>query len=227
MSVIVYGAGGQARVLIELMERAGISPIAGFLDDNASLHGTKIDGIPVLGNIDRLANIYRVHRINRAVIALGDNALRKRFADHARSLGMRLPVLIHPHAYVSPTAKLGDGTVVMAGAVISTHVTMGEMCIINTRASIDHDCYLGDYVHVAPGVTLAGNVTIGNGTLMGVGSCVVPGLCIGDDALVGAGAVVIRDIASNTTVVGCPAREIPRKMKAAVVQEAVAAAAAV
>src|SRR6185369_9106388 len=150
-------------------------------------------------------------RINRAVIALGDNTLRKKFADHARSLGMRLPVLIHPHAYVSPTAKIGDGTVVMAGAIVSTHVTMGEMCIVNTRASIDHDCLLGDYVHIAPGVTLAGNVTVGNGTLMGVGSCVMPGLCIGDDAIVGAGGVVIRDIPSNTTVVGCPAREILRK----------------
>jgi UDP-perosamine 4-acetyltransferase len=213
MAVIVYGAGGQARVLLELMERAGISPIVGFVDDNAALHGTKIDGIPVMGNIDRLSAIHRVHRIHRAVIAIGDNALRKKFADHARALGLRLPVLIHPNAYVSPSAKLGEGTVVMAGAVVSTHVTMGELCIINTRASIDHDCLLGDCVHIAPGVTLAGNVTVGNGTMVGVAACAVPGLCIGDDAIVGAGAVLIRDVASGTTVAGCPARELPRKGK--------------
>ena len=211
MAVIVYGAGGQSRVLLELMDRAGISPIAGIVDDNPALWNTRVDGIPVLGGTERLAALVRVHRIHRAVIAVGDNVVRKRLGDHAKALGLRLPVLLHPASYVSSTAKLGDGTVVMAGAVISTHVTMGELGIVNTRASIDHDCYLGDCVHVAPGVTLAGNVTVGNGTLLGVGSCVIPGLCIGDDSIVGAGSVVIRDIPSNTTVAGCPARMLPRK----------------
>jgi UDP-perosamine 4-acetyltransferase len=208
---VVYGAGGQARVLVELMDRAGICPVAGLVDDNPDLHGTKVGGVPVLGPIEKLASIIRVHRIHRAVIAVGDNANRKKFADHARALGLRLPVLIHPNACVSPTARLADGTVVMAGAVVSAHATLGELCIVNTRASVDHDCYLGDYVHIAPGVTLAGNVTVGNGTLIGVGASVIPGLCIGDDAIVGAGSVVIRDVPSNSTVVGNPARVIAHK----------------
>src|SRR4051812_9411908 len=104
MAVVVYGAGGQARVLLELMDRAGICPIAGLVDDNPGLHGTKIDGIPVLGPIEKLAALIRVHRIHRAVIAVGDNYARKRLGDQARALGLRLPVLIHPNAYVSPTA---------------------------------------------------------------------------------------------------------------------------
>lgn len=198
-------------MLVELMDRAGICPVAGLVDDNPDLQGTKVGGVPVLGPIDKLASIIRVHRIHRAVIAVGDNVNRKKFADHARALGLRLPVLIHPNACVSPTARLGDGTVVMAGAVVSAHATLGELCIVNTRASVDHDCYLGDYVHIAPGVTLAGNVTVGNGTLIGVGACVIPGLCIGDDAIVGAGSVLIRDVPSNTTVVGSPARAIAHK----------------
>ena len=201
MAVVVYGAGGQARVLLELMDRAGICPIAGILDDNPELHGTKIDGILVLGAIDRLPGLIRVHRIHRAVIAIGNNLDRQRLAQHARGLGLRLPVLIHPHAYVSPTAKLGDGSVVMAGAIVSAHAHMGELGIINTRASVDHDCTLGDYVHIAAGVTLAGGVTVGNGTL------------------IGAGAVVIRDVPSNCTVVGNPARPIPHKGVQAIIDD--------
>jgi sugar O-acyltransferase (sialic acid O-acetyltransferase NeuD family) len=211
MAVVVYGAGGQARVLLELMDRAGICPIGGIVDDNPALHGTKIDGINVLGPIDKIASLARVYRIHRAVIAVGDNATRKKFADHARSVGLRLPVLIHPNAVVSPTAQLGDGTVVLAGAVIGAHARIGELCIINTRATIDHDCELGDCVHVAPGAIVTGGVTIGNGTLIGAGAVIVPGLIVGDDSIVGAGATVIHDVPSNSTVVGCPARPITHK----------------
>ncbi len=211
MAVVVYGAGGQARVLLELMDRAGICPIAGIVDDNLGLHGTKVEGIPVLGPVERLSSYARVHRIHRAVIAVGDNELRKRFAEHARSIGLRLPVLIHPNAIVSPTAHLGDGTVVLAGAVVGAHAKIGELCIINTRASVDHDCELGDCVHVGPGAILTGNVTVGNGAVIGAGSTIIPGLIVGDDSIVGAGATVIRDVHSNCTVVGCPARPIPHK----------------
>jgi sugar O-acyltransferase (sialic acid O-acetyltransferase NeuD family) len=211
MAVVVYGAGGQARVLLELMERAGICPLAGLVDDNASLHGTKIEGLPVLGSPERLTSLVRVHRIHRAAIAIGDNATRKRFAEHAKSIGLRLPVLIHPNAYVSPTAHLGEGTVVLAGAVVGPHAKIGDLCIVNTRSAVDHDCELGDCVHVAPGATLCGGVTVGNGTLIGAGATVLLNLIIGDDSIVGAGATVLRDVRSNSTVVGCPAREIPHK----------------
>jgi len=211
MAVVIYGAGGQARVLLELMDRAGICPIAGLVDDDLTLQGTKIGGVPVLGPIERLSSLVRVHRIHRAVIALGRNALRRKFAEHARSAGLRLPVLIHPSAMVSPTAHLGDGTVVMAGAVVGAHARVGEMAIINTRAGVDHDCVLGDCVHVAPGATLCGNVTVGDEAFIGAGATVIPDIIIGNGAVVGAGTTVIRDVSSNTTVVGCPAREIPHK----------------
>jgi sugar O-acyltransferase (sialic acid O-acetyltransferase NeuD family) len=211
MSVVVYGAGGQARVLLELMDRAGIGPVSGLIDDNPELIGTKIDGILVLGNLEKLTSVVKVYRMHRADIAIGDNLVRARLGEHARSLGLRLPVLIHPNAYVSPTAHLGDGTVVMAGAVINTHAKVGELGIINTRASIDHDCELGDNVHVGPGVTMCGNVTVGDNTLIGAGASIIPGIIIGSHSIVGAGAVIIRDVPSHTTVAGCPAREIPHK----------------
>ncbi|HUO09590.1 MAG TPA: acetyltransferase [Phycisphaerae bacterium] len=211
MAVVIYGAGGQARVLLELMERAGICPIGGIVDDDPELHGTKIDGVNVLGPIEKLPSLARVYRIHRAAIAIGDNATRKRFAEHARSIGLRLPVLIHPNAVVSPSAQIGDGTVILAGAVIGPHAKIGELCIVNTHATVDHDCELGDCVHVGPGTTITGGVTIGNGALIGAGATIIPGLIVGDDSIVGAGATVIRDVPSNSTVVGCPARQIPHK----------------
>lgn len=209
MAVVILGARGQARVLLELMERAGIFPIAGIVDDDPSLHGTKVEGIPVLGPVERLPNYVRAHRMHRAVVAIGDNIARRRLAEAARAAGLRLPVLIHPQAMVSPQAKLGDGTVVMAGAVVQPFAQIGELCIINTKASVDHDCQLGDCVHVAPGATLCGGVTAGDGVLIGAGAVIIPEICIGDEAIVGAGSTVIRDIASRTTVVGSPARELP------------------
>ncbi len=214
MAVVVYGAGGQARVLLELMDRAGICPIAGMVDDNEALHGTKIDGIVVIGSIDKLSSYIRVHRIHRAVIAVGNNRVRQQWAAHARGLGLRLPVLIHPSAIVSPTAHLGEGTVVLSGAVVGAHARIGELCIINTHSSVDHDCTLGDAVHVAPGATLCGGVTVGNGAMIGAGCTIIPEIIVGDDSMVGAGATVIRDVSSSTTVVGCPAREIPHKVRA-------------
>jgi UDP-perosamine 4-acetyltransferase len=111
----------------------------------------------------------------------------------------------------------------MAGAVINAHAKIGELGIINTRASIDHDCEIGDGVHIAPGVTMAGNVTVGDGSLIGVGASIVPGIIIGSDSIIGAGAVVVRDVPSNTTVVGCPAKPIPHKGVQASPEEPVAA----
>jgi len=210
MAIVVYGAGGQAKVALELLEQAGRGEgeIVGMVDDNPALVGTKVDGVAVLGGLERLAELVRECRIDSACIAVGDNALRKRWGEHARGLGLRLPVLVHPNAYVSPTATLGAGTVVMAGAVVATHALIGELCIINTGAVVDHDCQIGDCVHVAPGAVLTGGVRVGSGSLVGAGATVLPGRSIGEDAIVGAGAVVLEDVAGNATVVGNPARKI-------------------
>jgi len=208
MSIVVYGARGQARVLLELMDRAGIGPIAGLIDDDPSLLHTKVNDIEVLGPISRLPTLLRVMRIHRAVIAIGDNAMRKKFAEHAKSLNLRLPQLIHPSALISPESQIGEGSVVLPGAIVGVGATVGEMCILNTRCSVDHDCSIGDYVHIAPGATLTGRVTVCDGALIGAGATIIPDLVIGENAIVGAGATVIRDVPSNTTVVGCPARVI-------------------
>ena len=208
MAIVIYGAGGHGRILLELMERAGVGPIAGFIDENTALHGTKVEGIPVLGSLERLPMLIRALHIHRAVMGVGDNEVRRRMATHARSLSLRLLKVIHPTAIIAPSAVIGEGTAVLAGSIIGTHAKVGECNIINTRASVDHDCQTGDFVHIAPAATLCGSVSICDGAFIGAGATIIPDLCIGDEALVGAGATVIRDVPSYTTVVGCPARVI-------------------
>lgn len=215
MDVVLLGAGSQARLLLELMEAADIGPIAGIIDDDPALQGTKIEGIEVIGTMDKLHMLSRVHRIHRAVIAVGNNELRRKLAEVARAAGLRLPVVKHPSAVVARTAIIGEGTVIMAGSVVGSHTRIGELSIINTKASIDHDCMIGDGVHIASGATITGNVTIGNGVLVGAGVTIIQDICIGDEALIGAGSTVLHDVNSHTTVVGTPAHILPGRTGAA------------
>ena len=122
-----------------------------------------------------------------AFIAVGDNASRKREALLAAAAGYKFPVLIHPSAVVDKSAKIGEGTVIMALAVVQPDSVIGKHCILNTSCSVDHDCVLEDYVHIGPGAHLCGGVKVGEGTLCGVGSRAVPGAVIGSWGLLRAG----------------------------------------
>ena len=120
------------------------------------------------------------------IIAVGDNKARKRESKKH----LLYAIAIHDKAYVSTTAEIGMGTVVMAGAVVQAGSVIGRHCIINTGATVDHDCIIGDFAHIAPGVHLCGSVRVGEGALMGVGSCAIPGAKIKPWSLVRAGSVV-------------------------------------
>ncbi len=128
-----------------------------------------------------------------------------------RSLGCPTPPLIHPSAVVSPTARIGAGTVVMAGAIINARAEIGEDCIINTGAIVEHDCILDDGVHAAPRSVMGGTCRIGKATLFGIGSSMRPGTTIGANVVVGAGSTVVSAIADGLTVVGNPARPLARR----------------
>lgn len=167
----------------------------------------QILGIPVLGGDDVIAGL-RSEGVSAAVIALGNNGVRQRFAATLRGLGFALPTVIHPSAFVSPSSQLGEGVVVMAGAVVGTAAAVGPLAIINTGACIDHDNILGIAAHVAPGCALAGNVIVGDRALVGVGSAIRPGIQIGADAVVGAGSAVVKDVAPGDVVGGSPARPL-------------------
>lgn len=204
MRVAVLGAGGHGAVVAEAALASGTFEPVCFLDDFAQTHGTKVLGLPVIGAIGTLELL--PPEVTGVLLGLGNNRHRLRLLELARARGFDRPVVIHPRAYVSPSARLAGGTVVAAGAVIGTRTVIGSGCIINTGATVDHDCVLGDVVHVAPGAHLAGSVRVGNRSFIGIGSCVIPGIEIGDGALVAAGATVIRDVLPNVRVAGVPAR---------------------
>jgi sugar O-acyltransferase (sialic acid O-acetyltransferase NeuD family) len=202
MRVAIIGAGGHAKVVADAAIAAGCDKIIGYLDDDLSLAGCAVIGLPVLGK----TSAWRDFGIDTVVPAIGSNRPRRDIIRRAASEGATVLTIIHPSATVSAWATLHAGVTAMAGSVINAGAIIGENTIINTGAIVEHDCRIGSHVHVAPGCCVAGEVRIGDGTFLGIGSRVLPGLGIGDWCVVGAGAVVTRDIDSNRTVVGVPAR---------------------
>lgn len=211
MRILIIGAGGHGRVVADaiLQCQAHGSPVqvVGFLDDDGTRAGMTWLQIPVLGTLSAIDTVPH----DAVVVAIGDNATRRRLA-HTAAVASRPHVVVrHPTAIVAPEVTLGDGSMVSAGAIIATGAGVGRSCIVNTGCVIDHDCRIGDWAHVAPRAVLGGDVTVGSLAFIGIGATVLPGRHIGEAAIVGAGAVVTNDVAPGTVVTGVPARVRPSR----------------
>lgn len=206
MKIVIVGAGGQGRVVLEIIRNYSHFEIVGFLDSNKSLHGKKIDGFPVLGDINMLFG--NTMNVDGAIIAIGDNAIRCRFAEMVSSLGIKLINAIHPSATIAQNAIIGNNVVIAQGAIICTHVKIGNSVICNTGSIIDHESEIHEGAHICPGVKLAGHVTVHREAFVGIGATVIQNTTIGESATVGAGAVVLRNINPQDTVVGVPAKRV-------------------
>lgn len=203
---ILLGAGGHGRVLIELMRQLGME-ILFIADDDARAHGKVIEGLAVRGGEDAVlacdaSNVLLVNGVG----SVGKTIARRRLFGRYTDRGYRFASLIHPSAVVSPSAKLASGVQVMAGAVLQAGVRVSDNVLINTRASVDHDCIIGAHVHVAPGATLSGAVNVGEGVHIGTGATVIENISIGREAVVAAGAVVVGDVTDGSRVMGVPAK---------------------
>ena len=203
MRLIIIGAGGHGRVVLELVRATGLYDVVGFVDPRPQTG--PIMGVPVLGSDEILPQL-RTEGLQHAFVALGNNRARERVGLLLGSLGFERPPLVHPSAFISPTAFLQKGALIMARAVLGTQAVLEEGAILNTGAVADHDNRLSANCHVAPGCALAGFVSIGARTLIGTGTSVRPEIRVGCDVVVGAGAAVVSDVPDGVTVVGVPAR---------------------
>lgn len=198
--LIIVGASGHGKVLADIAELRGYSDIS-FLDDNPSV--AYCGKYEVVGLCKDAIN----YKNADFIVAIGNNAIRRRIQTELTESGLRVVSLIHPNATISKSVTIGEGTVVMAGAVINPDAVIGKGCIINTCSSIDHDCTLGDFVHISVGAHIAGTVKIGDNTWVGIGATVNNNIDITNDCIIGAGAAVVKNLTKSATYIGVPAKK--------------------
>jgi sugar O-acyltransferase (sialic acid O-acetyltransferase NeuD family) len=205
-TLLVFGAGGHAKVVIDAAEKQGYRHII-VADDAEELRGKSLMGYAILGGREVLRALdFRSY----AIAAVGSNAARGHVADWLAAQGFVPVSIVHPSSQIARGARIGAGSLLVAGSIVNSDAVLGANVIVNTCATVDHDCLVGDNVHIAPGVHLCGEVAVGSGTLLGVGAVVVPGVRIGAGCLIGAGATVIRDVPDGARVAGTPAHVIGR-----------------
>lgn len=201
--IVVIGEGGHSKVVQDIIAAEGLYQVIAVLDD-------KYDDVfdhkqVVIGPISYAEKL--IEETNAVfVIAIGNNRVREKIARMLFKAGAVFEKIIHPFSSVSPSARIGAGTVVMAGSVINADAVIGEHVIINSGAVVEHDNQIGDFAHISPGAVLTGNVSVGTGAHIGAGATVIPGKSVGDWSVVGAGTVVIKDILDDVTVIGVPAK---------------------
>ena len=213
--LLIIGGGGHDKVLIASLKRAGRS-VVGVFDTDQTLQKKNILGVPVFVS-DQIFEEYDVTGMDLVlgIGFVGANNYRRRIFQKYKRQGYQFASVVDPSSVISSDVKIEEGVQVLAGCVVQPGALIGSNTIINTGASIDHDCHIGAHAHIAPGAVICGGVTLGNNGFVGSGATVIQSVSIGQGSVVAAGAVVIRDVPENSCVAGVPAEQILKHKKIA------------
>lgn len=200
-AIIVYGGGGHGKTLIDLLRSLRKYRIVGVVDDGLQVND-EIMGIPVLGGREILSILYKqgTRAAVNAVGGIGNMSIRIEVFQYLDRANFFCPTVIHPTAYIEPSATLSSGIQVFSNAYIGSQSKVGYGVIINTSAIVSHDCVIGDYTNISPGAILAGEVEVGAGVLIGMGTTINLQVSIGNGARIGNGSTVKSDVPKNGIV---------------------------
>ena len=214
--IVIIGArhDGHAGVIVNAINAIGVFEIIGFIDNTPELRNTTILGIPVISSTDNFDDYQ--FPVDSAHIAIGDNVARGKIFSKLKNRGINVVTIIHPKAYVSERATIGEGCYIGPNAVVNNGCVIGEASIINSGAIVEHDNKIGFAAHIAPGTKTAGRVEIGDYTFVGIGSTIIEDIKIGSGVMIGAGATVIRHVPSNVTMLGYAAKKYKKNIYSAV-----------
>jgi len=207
--IVVAGASGHAKVVVDILEKQGRFRVVGFLDRPGASVPTLFD-YPHLGQEEDLPQRITEYGLRGVVVAIGDNWIRSKVMGKIRNLAPSLAFVsaIHPTATIGRDVEIGEGTVVMAGATINPGCRVGKGCLVNTNASLDHDSILEDYASLAPQVVTGGNCRIGSFAAISIGAVLMHRIEIGEHTVIGAGSLVTKSIGGHQVAYGSPARII-------------------
>lgn len=209
IKVVIVGDSGHAKVVADVVNSHEDMVVYAKLDDKYSEIFVE-DGL-VKGPVSHLEKLIEAVSDIRVVLGVGSNSIRQKIASRLGLPAAMYVCPVHSTAIISPSAKLGVGTVVMPGAIVNADATIGDHVIVNSGSVVEHDCVIEDYGHISPLAVLTGGVRVGEGTHIGAGASVIPLMRIGAWTTVGSGAVVVSDIEGHVTVVGAPARIMKRE----------------
>ena len=211
MRSVIIGAGTYGEVYLAYLQEAGVE-VVGFLDDNKTIQGTHVKGVPVLGGVDLLQTLKSTHGVEAVYCPIGNNKLRVKFLQYAKELGYETPNYIHPSVIISPNVTIGDGVYILLGTSIMPYTVIKDYVMISMNVGLAHHSILENGVFLSTGCNFGASIHANKYAYCGISSTIMTGVKeLGEDCLIGAGAVVIRDVPDRAVVAGVPAKVIKYK----------------
>lgn len=208
MRLVIIGTGENSAQAWYILRHHPKSDVVGFLDDDVARHGQSHFGRPVLGGRDLLQALRGTHGVTHALVAIGNNAVRRAIAGEVIAAGLLLAGAVHPSAVIDPSAHVGDGCIIEMGVCIHPEAQIGDGVFLGGSCVVAHHSRVNDFALIGGGVIFGGCVTVGTEALIGVGVAIQPHVLIGARSVIGIGSAVVKDVPADVVAVGVPAKVI-------------------